>query len=139
MEMHWITKLQSTIHLPNQSVVNGQEALLMVTLFKFAKKATDLYDMEKVFGWQSSRLSRIIKYVTLYIYKHHNHRLHALHFHAPRLALSKKAYREKTKLINNGHHFPLYTRECALSLDGTLNPTCSLVSSLLLLLLFLPI
>jgi len=47
----------------------GQEAL-MITLYKFAKPH-DFYDLEKVFGCESSRLSRIVKYVTLHVYNNH--------------------------------------------------------------------
>lgn len=104
--------------MDNGAVVCAQEALL-ITFHRFAFPRR-LFDMEKMFGGELSRISRIITYVMNFIYHRHGFRIeNALSFWAPYFAASRRAFQLQARSLNNGV-LPVYTQNVGLSIDGTL-------------------
>ena len=97
-------RIPAEFKLDNGSWVNGDEGLLI--LLRFMAYPTRLVDLEKTFGWECSRLSRISTWMKKYIFLGNRHRVQDYwDWHAPLLDNCKQAIRRKRLMLNNGEHY----------------------------------
>jgi hypothetical protein len=91
--------IPAEFRLPNNSWVNGQEGLLVfLNLMAYPYR---LIDLEKVFGWEMTRLSRIFNWMKLYIYDNHKNLLeNNFQWHARFWEKSKQAIQSKKRRLH---------------------------------------
>lgn len=82
-------QIPADFQLDNGSWVNGQEGLLI--LLKMMSFPQRLVDVEGFFGWEMSRLSRILKFLKKLIYTRHKHRLEDYwHWHCEHILIPSR-------------------------------------------------
>jgi hypothetical protein len=109
--------------LSNGSWVNGQEGLLV--LLKFLASPTRQVDEEDFFGWENTRLSKILKWMKSFIYHNHGFRVqNCLEWHAKHFEASKQAIQTKKRALHQYHQLHERTENVCLHFDGFRIKTC---------------
>jgi hypothetical protein len=104
-------RIPAEFKLDNGSWVNGEEALMV--MLRFMAYPTRQIDLETLFGWEHSRLSRISTWMKKYIFLGHRHRVQDYwDWHAPLLANCKEAIRRKRLRLNNGQDYQRVANVC---------------------------
>ena len=118
--VHRAFRTPDWIHLDNRSWVVGEEAILL-TLSSLAFPQR-LFDLEKKYHVEKSRISRILKWTKAFIYDQHRHRVqnfigwHAMHT----IRDSKAAFQtlKQNLSMNDPPTIPHRTRNVCVQIDG---------------------